>query len=240
MTSKPANPKPRRRFWQYSLRTLFVLVTVFCVWFGWLTYKANEQRKAVAWVREMGGRAYYDYESFDELGMNIGEFEPPGPAWLDRLLGVDYRQEVEGVDLVDTQANDLTPLAGLKNLRWLAIRGTPVSDLTLLARLTGLKELELEYTQVSDLTPLAKLASLEVLFLSNTQVSDITPLAKLTSLQELYLDGTPVSDITPLATLTSLRELYLEGTPVREEQVEELRRALPKCEIFWTPPDPSP
>ena len=239
MTEQTDKPKPRRRWLQYSLRTFFVLLTVLCVWLGWTVHRANEQRKVVEWVKEMGGTVEYDYQ-FDKDDVDIDDAEPPGPAWLDQLLGVDYRQEVEGVDLADTQANDLTPLAGLKRLEWLAIRGTPLSDLTPLAKLTRLQELELEYTQVSDLTPLAGLNNLRWLNLQNTQVSDLTPLAGLANLKYLYLNNTQVSDLAPLAKLTSLKWLDLYETPVSEEQVEELRKALPNCIIPWSPPDPSP
>ena len=85
MTTETDNPKPRRRWLQYSLRTFFVLLTVFCVWLGWTVHRANEQRKAVAWVREMGWSVEYD------------DAEPPSPKWLVELLGVDYFQEVSFV-----------------------------------------------------------------------------------------------------------------------------------------------
>ena len=32
MTTEPTEPKPRRRWFQFSLRTFFVLLTVACVW----------------------------------------------------------------------------------------------------------------------------------------------------------------------------------------------------------------
>jgi hypothetical protein len=64
MTSPSAQPnlKPRRRVVQFSLRTFFILLTLFAVWFGWAIQKAREQKKAVAWVRERGGSVRYDYE----------------------------------------------------------------------------------------------------------------------------------------------------------------------------------
>ena len=260
MTSEPTKPKPRR-WLQFSLRTFFVLVTVFCVWLGWTVHRANEQRKAVEWVREMGGDVAYGYQR-DEAGIPIVDAKPPGPKWLRQLLGVDYFQEVTVVDLKTTPVSDLTPLAGLKNLELLWLNGTQVSDLTPLAKLTSLEFLSLDnthvsdltplakmtslqwlqlnYTQVSDLTPLAGLKSLKALVLRATEVSDLTPLAKLTSLESLLLDNTPVSDPTPLAKLTNLQWLSLDNTPASEEQVEELRQALPNCEIIWSPPDPSP
>ncbi len=38
--------RSRRRFFRYSLRTLFVVVTVFCVWMGITAKRARDQRLA--------------------------------------------------------------------------------------------------------------------------------------------------------------------------------------------------
>ncbi len=72
-----------------------------------------------------------------------------------------------------------------------------------------------------------------VKLLQVTQVSDVTPLLGLTSVERLDLDGTQVSDVTPLAGLTSLKWLDLGGTPVSvsEKAVDNLKMALPQCEI---------
>ena len=43
MTTEPDKPKPNRRWLQYSLRTFFVLLTVFGVWLGVVVHRANEQ-----------------------------------------------------------------------------------------------------------------------------------------------------------------------------------------------------
>jgi len=42
--------KPRRRWLSYSLRTLFVLVTLLCVWLGLYANRAERQKRAVAWA----------------------------------------------------------------------------------------------------------------------------------------------------------------------------------------------
>ena len=66
MTFEPATTKTKRRWLRFSLRTFFVLLTVFCVWFGWHVERARQQRKAVEWVVEMGGRVLYDYQRGDD------------------------------------------------------------------------------------------------------------------------------------------------------------------------------
>ena len=127
-TNDSDKPKPRRR--QYSLRTMFVLLTVLCVCFASLgrwVYWANEQRKVVEWVREMGGSVRYDYDA--------------KPNSLMQLLGVDFFQEVSLVRLSYTQVSDLTPLAKLTSLRRLYLTDTQFSDLTPLAELTSLNSL---------------------------------------------------------------------------------------------------
>ena len=192
-------PKRKRRGYQFSLRTLFVLLTVLCVCIGWFALKvhrANERWKAVAWVREMGGVAYYDYE-YDADGHSVDDAKSSGPKWLVRLLDADYFQGVSGVNLDGSTVSDLTPLEELKNLRGLSLSDTQVGDQTPLAKLTSLRWLWLNDTQVNDLTPLAKLTRLEYVSCNSSQVSDLTPLAKLAHLERLEVNDTPVCDLAP-------------------------------------------
>ncbi|MCH7493256.1 leucine-rich repeat domain-containing protein, partial [bacterium] len=208
-------PKPRRRWLQYSLRTFFVLLTVFGVSLGVVVFRAHEQRRVVESVGEMGGTVGYDCQRNANGRMIYAE--PPGPKWLVELIGVDYFQEVSLVGLPVAQDSDLTSLAKLTNLRVLSLQDTQVSDLNPLTKLMSLEELWLNGSkQVSDLTPLAKLTSIELLALDDTRVNDLTPLAKLTSLQELRLNSTPVDDLTPLVKLTNLSVLYLNDTPIHD------------------------
>jgi Leucine-rich repeat (LRR) protein len=74
-----------------------------------------------------------------------------------------------------------------------------------------------------------------VLYLSNTQVSDLSPLAEFKNLAYLHIGDTRVNDLSPLAELKNLRELYLRNTQVSDEQVQELRQALPNCNIDHLP-----
>ena len=117
-------PKPRRRYLQFSLRTFLVLLTLVCVWFGWQVNRVNRQRKAVAWVLEMGGSVLYDYE-VDDKGNTIADAKPTSPEWLP-----DFYDQVVEVHLRNTQVRDLTPLANLKSLKGLDLSNTQASDLT--------------------------------------------------------------------------------------------------------------
>ena len=48
-----AIPRPSRL--RFSLRTLFVVVTVVCVWLGWQINVVRERNRAREWIVELGG-----------------------------------------------------------------------------------------------------------------------------------------------------------------------------------------
>lgn len=236
----------RRRFLRFSLRTFLVVLTLTGVWLGWQVNRADRQRKAVTWVEQMGGVVRYNYE-VNEEGHYVDP-KPTGPEWLrdycHQVVAVDLGEtlvsdlgplahlpRLEGLVLCRTRVSDLTPLANLKSLQSLSLAHTPVNDLTPLASLKGLQSLSISNTHVSDLGPLANLPRLETLYLGSTQVSSVTPLAGLKSLEVLSLLDTQVNDLTPLLKLKSLAFLTLEPT-TSEEQIVQLRQALPTCEIL--------
>lgn len=229
MTEKDKQPKLKRRWLRFSLRTFLIALTIFCVWFGWYLYRVEQQREAVKWVRANGGTVHYD----DELDLKrgrLGKGQPSTPNWLLEMLGVDYFSTVEQVEGVFTERGDLTPLVALTELGYLTLNHMPVSDLTPLEGLTNLKVLLLEDTLVSDISPLTGLMNLERLRLSSTQVSDLAPLEAMTNLETLELNNTPVSDLTLLATLENLSILNLTDTPVSDATP---LAGLTKLRVLW-------
>ena len=134
--------------------------------------------------------------------------------------------------LRDTQVRDLEPIKGLSSLQSLDLRGTQVSSLGPIKGLSSLQLLELGGTQVSDLGPIRGLSSLQELDLRGTQVSDLEPTKGLGSLQRLDLRGTQVSNLESIKGLSSLQWLVLRGTQAADEQVKELKKALPKVQIY--------
>jgi len=58
-------------------------------------------------------------------------------------------------------------------------------------------------------------------------------LAGLTNLQALALDGNQIRDLSPLKGLTNLKYLDLTNNPVGEQQIRELKEALPDIEIEY-------
>lgn len=123
---------------------------------------------------------------------------------------------------------------------------------------TDIKELVIENTEMSSLYGLEKFDCLETVRLSrnrienisafqNThsratllsldlgfnQIQDVTPLSALTALESLDLRSNQISSVESLRRLRQLKKLNLSGNPLSAEQIEELRTALPDCEIVF-------
>src|ERR1700676_2985640 len=84
--------RPPRRWYQYSLRTLLIFVTLVGSGLGWLGMKmreARQQQAAVVAIESAGGRVQYDYQ-YDAKGVYDAYAAPPGAAWLHALLGDDF------------------------------------------------------------------------------------------------------------------------------------------------------
>jgi len=129
--------------------------------------------------------------------------------------------------------SDISPLAGLTNLKELNLWANKISDLTPLAGFTNLRNLELVDNKISDLTPLVGLTNLKILHLSKNNISDLTPLAGLINLEVLSSRNNNISDLSPLAGLTNLKQLWLGSTPITASQKAMLKASLPNTDISW-------
>ena len=112
--------------------------------------------------------------------------------------------------LKSNQISDLSPIAGLINLRRLYLDDNLFSDLSPLKGLTNLETLHFsENRGVSDISPLAGLVNLKTIGSWGHSISDLSPLARLTKLETVDFCGGDISDLSALSELTGLKELYL-------------------------------
>jgi len=77
--------KRKRRWFQFSLRMLFVVIAVLAVLFGWFGNRmryVKKQRRAVEVIRNTGMRVLYDYQKGHRFRETKGfdTAEPRGPA----------------------------------------------------------------------------------------------------------------------------------------------------------------
>jgi Leucine-rich repeat (LRR) protein len=168
--------------------------------------------------------------------------ERGGPEWLQRLMDEDeftFLDRIVSVRLETSRvtAADLVHLNGLTHLRVLDARRSQFSDSSLeyLNNLPNLRELCLSKTVVTDagLVHLSKMTNLQELYLDETAVTNPVHLSGLKKLRKLDLSETRVTDegLRHLSGLTSLRELVLNGKMVTFEGANELKKALPDCEV---------
>jgi hypothetical protein len=173
------------RFFQFRLRTLFVLLGVIALWLGWQVRQAERQQRAVAAIVAAGGVVEYDFES---AGTNWWR-----PAWIRRLMGDDFLHDVvavrfDGARLMVEERRYDRPT----DERF-------VAALARLADLPGLERLELGIMlplQDEDLKHIADLSHLRALIIYALQITDtgLEQLSALRQLQFLNVDYTSVTE----------------------------------------------
>ena len=215
----------KRPWFQFSLRTLLVIVTIGCLAGGWWINRAFQQRAAVRRFYELtAGRQDQHGDSLTTMGYRYqGKdqyYRPIIPKWLHWLrdmIGEECFGEVTGVQLLDTPATN--------------------EDLKLLAILPSVERVWLARTKVTDEgIPLLKVCpKLKFIGLDELPITDagIAHLTAFQDLESLSLSGTKITDagLEYLARLPRLKELWLRNTAITEAGYQKLQAALPQCEI---------
>jgi len=135
---------PMRRWAQFSLATLLLVVTVLCVVLSLVVVPAERQRRAVAAIEALGG--VVGYEESDQSNETLPRLFR---CWLPR----DYFDQVRSVLLPNTVTDaGLAHLHGLTGLERLWLNSTQITDagLAQIHGLTGLKWISFSGIQVTD------------------------------------------------------------------------------------------
>jgi hypothetical protein len=241
--------KPKRQWFRFSLRALFVLVTAFCVWLGWEVNSARLQKEAVEAIVKAGGMIGYDFQirpaavpanllgksqpfSASDLGFfaKYGVDQnaiPSAPAWLRDHIGSDFFRNVASVSF---------PRASTVE---------PMTDIEHLAKLPTLRQFYLVGgypnkvgypNQSVDFTALADLKYLEGLTIWNFRV-DGPVLAKFHSLPRLThvsLCNTGFDDaaMEQVGRMSNLECLWLHHTHVTDAGIAHVER-LTKLKLLY-------
>ena len=130
--------------------------------------------------------------------------------------------------------SDIEALSCCHDVRFLDLgHNKQLTDLSFVRSMPKLEVAILAMCDWSDASPLADCPELEYLEMQSTQCGDISPLSGLKKLRHLNMaNNLGISDITPLYSLTELERLWIGSwTVIPNEQVEEMRRRAPHCEI---------
>ena len=218
MTTTNTVPEPKRRWLQFSVRAVLLLMVVIAVPLGWTMHKVRQQRDAVVALESVGCEV--EYRSDD--------WPPTVSNWLWKMLGDDAVATVISVESTFGGVSDagLAKLRGLTQLKSLQLSGKEFTDAGLvnLRGLTQLESLILCYTQVTDagLVHIQGLTRLRHLDLGGTQVTDagLVNLRQLTQLGVLDLRQTKVAG-AGLAELQYLPSLRTCGSSTRRLPMPE-------------------
>ena len=118
----------------------------------------------------------------------------------------------------------------------LTLEGSELSDLYGLEKMDRLETVKLGRNRIVNLSVFQNSRSrdkIRYLDLSYNRIQDVSPLAALTAVETLDLRGNNISSVRPLLHMTCLKKLLLTGNPLTQAQIEELRKALPDCEIVF-------
>jgi internalin A len=232
-----------RRFTRFRLATLLVAMAVASLWLGWQTYKANQQRAAVAVIQAAEGMVRL---SSDETRQAQAKGSEPSVA--DRIketIGRDYFESVTVVDLATNNGRRrgtmqpkavpevIAKLASLPELEILELGHNKTVDDEQLAHLGDLKKLKTAYLYRTNirgagLAHLAPLPELTSISLADTPLEDegLAWLGRMPQLTWLRLDRTRITDagLVHLAGATNLESLTCSYTDVSDAGLRSLER----------------
>ena len=226
-------PTRRRRWYQFSLRTVLIftlLVAVACGLVGRRIERKRRERDTIESITSAGGQVTFN----DQLGNP--KADPQGSAWLRYLFGERFLSEVVWIK---TGRADLRHLNEMPCLTTLLLKGSRIQDddLAQLDDLPQLKTLSLAGTSVTDagIAYLRRLPNLTVLQLMDTKITDraLATIKRLGQLTDLSLTNTAVTDdcTADLREMTHLRSLHLKWTSVSDSGLANLKR-LPELQVL--------
>jgi hypothetical protein len=205
-----ASPGPN--FWKrFSLRGLFVLMTLCCLIMGmWSVFVEPFRRQAKS------------IATLSRSPVELTVLPAEGAAWqrwlVNTFLGEGAFVRVEGVELRGPAINDdvMNELAGLRQLQSLTLEQTQVTDagLAVLRSMPHLQDLSLTYSLATD--------------------RSIDELKQLPRLANLKLTGTQITDasVPELAEFPALQTVFLRWTQVTDAGAEKLRELAPRCTVY--------
>src|SRR5258706_4379963 len=154
---QPAEPavsdQPKRRWYQFRLRTFFVVLTAMCALLAWGLHEGGRRNRTINKLQNAGATLALEHK------FNNGDYreheEPPGSPLLKLLFGEFYATRVSQIELfhpetfTDAQVREI---AILTELDWLAISGSRITDegLEAIAKLPNLGRLDIETCKVSE------------------------------------------------------------------------------------------
>ena len=247
-----SNSRQRRRWFRFSLRTFFIIVTAVCIASGLYVKRERDRYLAIETIKAWGNFVDFvlptsGYRNFADLDLGPGkpraefpEEQPTGPPFMRRMLGKYGKYHGSNVVSITLGRNVITPkdavfdvdvLAPLNEVQRLSL-GDGFSD-DAVARLPGLPELEhlqlhMLFDEIGDhgLQCLSRLPNLQSLLVGYGSFSEkgLAHLRSNQKLTRLWLHGCELQDagLVHLASLPLLNDLLLTASTVTDAAIPHL------------------
>ena len=196
----------------FRLKSLLLVVLLTALLLGIVTHKAHQRSDAVVAILQRGGTAGYS--------MTLGRTQ-------DTLYISSIKDHRLWMDIFGTPTEV-----------FLNVRNADDDMVSIIARLPNIQILTLSHSSITDgaIRRLLVLQQLEQLDVSGTAVTNesLLSITMLRSLSRLNLAGTKVTDdgIMQIAALRGLGSVNVADTSVTWCKVQDLKRALPHCQIM--------
>lgn len=164
-------------------------------------------------------KCYYQIYSFalqnnNAIAFSDNNFEYAVRYNITKASGSIYKSDIYNLGSFNGFYWDINNISGIENF-------------------TQIQYLYLDYNKITDISMLKDLKNLTDLDLSSNSITDITSLSSLTNLESLAISNNKISDITSLKNLKKLKKLNISGNNVSDKDIQDLKNALPGCEITY-------
>ena len=224
----------RPRWVVFSIRSMFIVITVICVWLAVVTARARKQLQAVDKIQKLGGVLQFDF-LFDGRQGHVPNARPQAPEWLRRAVGEDHFRRVVTVDFNFGGGNkatdvDLAVFRNLPDVTTIELNNNPRVTDNGLKHLAGLNKLRVLYLYRANvkgpgIRHLPR--NLEILMLTHSPLTDegLASMQNMPRLSALRVGFTDVTDtgLSNLSALSALENLELRNTGVTDAGLEHFR-----------------
>lgn len=243
--------KPQRS-WRvrWSLRVMIGLVTIVCAASAWMAYhyRVGLLHEDIGQkIAANGGTIHWTRWHYVRL--NEGQPLKGKDDWIaalglepmfQRIASINLSNEisVDQMQAIVDQMNRLEQLDQLFIYRGFDHDGAHITKAQLASLLSNveIKRLDISNCHLED-GPFPELrgSSIERLTLSDNPVGDRIVEELPDTIDTLILDDTLITDagLAKLSRLKRLEFLYLQNTITSRAAVDQLRRELPNCVVFW-------
>lgn len=239
-------PTRHRRWFQFSLRSLLLMMLVFSCGLGWLMTKRRQAQQAWKRIEEANQRGVKLFTADD---LKKRGYIPPQGTWLEEWLGISSPAHLKYAEvMLDGDPKEIIPLLdNFPEITDVRIRAINLADnhLATLAGMTRLRDLHIADSPLhgTGLIHLADMNSLVGLYFVSCEnlTDDAFPsIPNLPYLIKLSIEDCPINgtNLSHLATACpQLKSLRLQNTQLNEHGMLELGKVdhLESLFIIQTP-----